>query len=435
MVDNARKNRAYGIRNALQKLATLPIVAQRDPNTNDKRYPIGQLWINQVTNSTYILTSVVANVPNWEPTGTVGSAPISEYIVAGDGSADYTTIQAALDAANTAGVPATVILRPGTYTENLTLYDEIDIEGNIYTGVTITGVHTPPTSGRITIQDCSLTSATDIFNSAVAGTTSITIEDCVIDVTNGYLFNLLNWTGFLGVFDTGAAGTTDGFVNNTGGAAITAVSSEVGAGAGTYTISGGTIRLRDMEIRCAGTFGGAASIDIDGSVFLGTITTAGTATILMANSVIETGATAAISHGSANPLTLSGIVINSSNNPAIAGAGAGVITLGSITFENNDIIAVGLIRSSVPKLAIGGLKIGQVVGVSTIGGATLVAGTVVVATTAVLATSRIFVTRSNIAGVPGYLSVTAVAPGISFTVTSSNVGDTSNFDWFIINPA
>jgi hypothetical protein len=259
----------------------------------------------------------------------------SKYIVDANGDTPYSTIQAALDEANSAGVPATIVVRPGTYAESLTLYDTIDIRGNIYTGVTITGTHTPPTSGRVTIQDCTLTSATDIFNSAAAGSTDLLLEDCVVNCTNGYTFNLLNWTGTLSIFDSGDISTINGWINNTGGATVVAESSEIGQGTGnSFTVSGNST-MRSANVGCPGTFTGTGTVDTAHCVFLGTITTASSVDTFFANSVIQTGANAAISHGSTGFVQMSSTIINSSASDVIIGTGAGNVNLGNMTFENS----------------------------------------------------------------------------------------------------
>ena len=144
---------------------------------------------------------------------------ISKYIVDANGDTPYTTIQSALDAANTAAVATAVYVRAGTYTENLTLYDGIDLWGAVGVADTetckIIGVHTPPATGTFTLRNIFLESATDIFNSAVAGTADLILIDCAINVTNGYTFNLVNWTGSFTGFDVGEIGSTnDGWINN-----------------------------------------------------------------------------------------------------------------------------------------------------------------------------------------------------------------------------
>lgn len=262
---------------------------------------------------------------------------ITKYVVDPTGAeTEYQTIQAALDEANTNGGNALVVVRPGTYTENLTLYDSVHLQGANEQATIIIGTHTPPASGNFNAFRCTFQSATDIFSSAIAGTSALVIEDCTFNVTNGYVFNLLNWTGSITVFDIGSIGTNDGVVNNTGGATVFLTGATLGAGTGNImTVSGSTI-FENVNLKCPISLQGSGTSTIKmGCEFNGTITTAATNSVTIINSEISTGATAAISHGSANTLTLSDVTIDSSNNPAIDGAGAGAIIVGSITFLNN----------------------------------------------------------------------------------------------------
>lgn len=74
---------------------------------------------------------------------------------------------------------------------------------------------------------------------------------------------------------------------------------------------------------------------------------------------------------------------------------------------------------------------------ATMGTGTLVGGTVVISTTKVTANSRIFITDNGggvVANI-GALYISARSAGTSFTVSSSNVLDTSNFSWIIIEPS
>lgn len=323
----------------------IAVIEHRDPTSADSHYPVGKRWINSTGNSEWTLTSksTIGGVitANWETTtGTGGgTSPISKYIVDADGSADYTTVAAAIAAASAAGTPATVYVRPGTYTENLTLVSTICIAGAIDDNTTIIGQHTPPTSGYFSFENITLESATNIIFSAAAGSASLSFEDCILNCANGWAFNVLNWTGSLSIFDCGFIGAADGAVRNTGGSAVTANSSDFGSGtANPFTISGAT-NIRDIELRCAGTFQGTGEIDIASCVFLGTLTTAGSCQLYMANSVIQTGATPSFTHGSSGVLELDEVVINSTNNPVISGSGAGVISLGTVDFSNGKNIA------------------------------------------------------------------------------------------------
>jgi len=70
------------------------------------------------------------------------------------------------------------------------------------------------------------------------------------------------------------------------------------------------------------------------------------------------------------------------------------------------------------------------------GTGTLSGGTVTINTTAVSSNSRIFLTLTN-SGVlnVGSLTVSAIVNGGSFTVTSTNIADTSTFNWIIFDPS
>lgn len=71
---------------------------------------------------------------------------------------------------------------------------------------------------------------------------------------------------------------------------------------------------------------------------------------------------------------------------------------------------------------------------TTMGVATLAAGTATVANTSVSATSRIFLTSQTTGASPGALRISARVAGTSFTVTSTDAADTSDFAWLIITP-
>lgn len=383
MPSNSRTG--YGIGSPLPPLSPVPVISTRVPLASDLNFELGTTWIDTTTNQAWTMTGSAAGAATWSLsspgasdvdtlTGDAGGAispvagninilggvttdvagapgsltvnpsangyPASPYIVGAAGEGGYATITAAITAATGSGTDQTIIVQPGTYTENLTLVDGITIVGTIAETTTITGVHTPPAAGTISFKTLTLTSATDIFNSAAAGTTAITVNDCDINVTNGYLFNLLNWTGDIFIFDSGAYGTNDGFINNTGGSDVRAENCSLGAGVGNaYGMSGGAVTFRRIDLTPPGTFGGAATVDVANSIFFGTLTTAGTATFLIGSCIFHTGATACINHGSAGTIVVDNDILNTANNPAIAGAGAGVLTIGSTSFENDTNLA------------------------------------------------------------------------------------------------
>lgn len=60
---------------------------------------------------------------------------------------------------------------------------------------------------------------------------------------------------------------------------------------------------------------------------------------------------------------------------------------------------------------------------------------VVVSNNTVTANTEIFLTSNVPSGGPGILSITARTPGVSFTISSSSIGDTSTVSWLLIEPS
>lgn len=264
-----------------------------------------------------------------------GLYPISEYVVDWRGTTEYTTIQSALDAAEAAGYNAGVYVRPGTYTEDLILYDGMDVIGAVGIADTgtfkIVGTHTPPTSGAVCIRNAYLESTTDVFNSAAAGTSSIILVDCAIAVTNGYTFNLPNWTGSFGAFDIGeVASTNDGWINNTAGATVFMTDVTIGAGSTNTMNVSGTTTMFNVNAQCPINFQSTGTANIRGCWITNGITTSDTAGVDISNTTIASGSTTAITHNSTTTMTTSDLTIDTSNATAIDGTGT--IQLGSVTF-------------------------------------------------------------------------------------------------------
>ena len=377
-----RRVTGYGVGAPRITLNPPPIISDRAPTSNDTRYPLGQNWVYKISatsSNIYELGSVSAGVAYWELLGggssdvnalsgdsgtatptagnisivgndlytvvgsgstltiteTAGAYPITPYVVGSSTEAGYTTIQSALDAANAAG-GGLVWVQAGTYTENLTLYDGCPVRGSKFSEVTITGVHTPPTTGAFSFIDCTLTSATDIFNSAAAGTASLLIETSVITITNGFIFNLANWTGTLSMDDGGDGGSTNnGIVTNTAGATILFVNFTMGAGTGQTMVTSGTTTLQNCEIGCPIDFQTGSVLDFIYCTFSAALTFSNNSTGTFFGCQWSTGATAAITMTSSAAVNVLNSSITSSNNPAVDGAGAGTLTLGNVTFTSN----------------------------------------------------------------------------------------------------
>ena len=78
-VNNNYQKISYGLTQALINVFPAPIVSKRAPTTADKA-PIGSVWVNTVTNSVYILSSVANNMANWVSTSG-GSGSFSSLTV------------------------------------------------------------------------------------------------------------------------------------------------------------------------------------------------------------------------------------------------------------------------------------------------------------------------------------------------------------------
>ena len=63
-VNNQRRNVAYGLSDALLNVSPLPIISKRAPLATDFA-PLGQIWVDTVLNTSYILTSIVSAAASW----------------------------------------------------------------------------------------------------------------------------------------------------------------------------------------------------------------------------------------------------------------------------------------------------------------------------------------------------------------------------------
>ena len=282
-----------------------------------------------------------------------GGYPITPYVVGPVGSAIYQTIQSALDAANAAGGGAVWVM-PGSYTENLTLYPSSQIigaNGNsdvtaVGTDITITGVHIPPVTGLVSVNNVYLLSATDIFNSSAAGAAIIVLENCNVACTNGFTFNLPNWTGALAKFNLQDNSTNNGIVNNIGGATCFFQNSNMGAGSGQTMITSGPTIIRYATISCPYNSGSGTSFDCRYNLFSSPVTFSGNSTGDFDFTDFYGNGAAAIVMSSSGAITIAKGTIETSNNPAIDGAGAGVLSLQGVDFTDSSTIAATVVLSS-----------------------------------------------------------------------------------------
>jgi len=287
----------------------------------------------------------------------VNAYPITPFVVGTVGSAGYQTIQAGINAANAAG-GGVVYIQPGTYTENLTLFDKVDLYGtpavsqNQGASTSIIGQHTPPISGHIGFNSIYFQNTSHIFNSAAAGTTHIVFLNCESAVQNGYFLNLPNWTGIFEFWDNNpsAAGApfavNDGGINNSSGATLFAFDCGIGFGTNVMALSG-VVFGTGINFSCPINFGTGSNITLDDCQFAGQVTFSGNATGNICTSRFTGGSNPSITMSSSASVKIASAIVDSSNNPAISGAGAGTLTYSDLVFLNNAAFAGTLTLATV----------------------------------------------------------------------------------------
>jgi hypothetical protein len=143
-----------------------------------------------------------AGTINLEAAGSGGGLPITDFVVDPAGGGSYTTIQSAVTAANAAG-GGSVWVRPGTYTENVTLYANVSVVGAVGgpnpaagPGVRLIGYLAPPSAGDVEIRNIGFynTTGSGVYSYAV-GTGSVRVIDCEVTGAIDAFVDLYSWAG------------------------------------------------------------------------------------------------------------------------------------------------------------------------------------------------------------------------------------------------
>ena len=308
-----------------------------------------------ILGSSTITTSGAGN------TVTVGPSsegyPITKYVVDASGDTAYSTFQSAVDAATLAGGNTLIEVRAGTYIENVIFDSSIVVKGVIGTlgvvsGTRLIGTHTPPATGHLSLSGITFESATDVFNSAAAGSATLYIEDAVFEITNGYVFNLPNWTGLLNMNNFGENSTNNGFVNNSGGATIFTNNGQVGAGVVNSMIANGDVRLDLTFLGCPSNIS-SGTMFINFALFSQTMTISGDATGDIILGDFFTGVNPAINITSTNPVNLKQTSIESTAVDVITGTG-------TIGFNSVNFVSSNGIANTVTQILTSVLKAGEI---------------------------------------------------------------------------
>lgn len=267
----------------------------------------------------------------------------AKFIVDSNGlqtGATHTTIQGAIADASAGD---TIVIRPGTYTEDITLTDELTLYG---LNCDIEDFQ-PKIVGKISLTSgsanvISLNCATNgDFAGANSSTGALNFHECRMDGDDN---TILSNTG------SGIIRVRQGTINlnttgikiyeNTGGGVFISRCSGGNGGVSTTasTSTSGTCRIEHCNIPFAFSASGGAfrishSIVDSGTISATTLSLTGTATALVRHSSLISGTQSTVSIGSGTTATIAESTIESSNANVLTGAGT--LNYGHITFTGS----------------------------------------------------------------------------------------------------
>ncbi len=266
------------------------------------------------------------------------------------GKGNYTTIGAALAAA-TSG--KTIFIRPGTYTENLTLVPGVNLTAfdcDAFTpNVTINGKITLSGAGTVSISGIALQTNSD-FCIVVSGTAAsiLNLYNCNIMCLNntGVSYTCSNAASSLNIFNADINTATTGIgvysMTSAGGLFIfNCFAANSGASTTANSNSNGVVTILYSQFGTPFATSSTGEIVFLYNLFstqnVTGITTAGSSTGNQVSfNLISTGSASAISAGTGTSILMEGNGIDSSNTNAITGIGT--VKLGMNSFSTSKII-------------------------------------------------------------------------------------------------
>jgi hypothetical protein len=276
----------------------------------------------------------------------------ARWIVDGLGfNGTHTTIAAALAAASSGD---TILILPGTYTENLTLPFGVNLKG-YDPGEFLYGSSSVIIKGKIidngtdianTISGIELLTNSDYVIS-LSGESSVILLNCRISASNNTPFNMTNTSANIFMYESnGDLGTTGiALTSQTHGDLWLYSSQFTNSGGSTTgtTISDGSIITWNSQLQCPLATSGTGLVQLNYSSFGSPITpytnqtwvtTAGTGGQNIINTCnFYSGTASAISVGSGTTLTFVTGNVNSSNTNAITGGGT--LVIGDVFFSGS----------------------------------------------------------------------------------------------------
>ena len=254
---------------------------------------------------------------------------------AGQGS--HTTIASALTDASSGD---TIFIRPGTFTENLTLKAGVNLAAyscDAYTpNVTIVGKCSYSSAGSVSISGIRLKTNSDFFLSVTGSAASIVnLSNCFLEVANntGIQFTSSSSSAEIKVAyctaDTGTTGIS--YFTDSSSGTLSFVYCEclnTGASSTASTKSAGLLNIKFCTYRLPVTYSSSNSNSNSFCSLISTastnstfLTTSGTGTFTINQSNVATGTATSISVGSGTSVNSNFSTYNSSNASVVSGSG------------------------------------------------------------------------------------------------------------------
>lgn len=266
------------------------------------------------------------------------------FVVDKLGNGDFTTIGAAITAAKSG---TTIFIRPGTYVENLTLKQGVDLDA--FSGdqeiptVTIQGKCSYSSAGTVNISNIALVTNADYCLSVTGSVASgINLNSCYVNCTNNTGIQFTSSSASSGIIlnycstnlgTTGIALYTHSSAGNLGFIYSDMVNSGNSTTASNNSSGFVTIFFCFTGIKFSTTSTGIISIEtssFDTSSLNATPLTLGGTTSTVYFAAISAGSASGISIG--GTATISNCIVSSTNTNAVTGAGT--LQNGGITFTN-----------------------------------------------------------------------------------------------------
>ena len=166
---NNRPNVAYCLNQPLGNIFPAPIVSARAPLSTDKA-PIGTLWIQPSTNSSWVLTSIVSNSATWS-SSSGGTGDFTNLTVTT--SATIGTYSGSVGS----GTGASIIVDPtGTFQVEVLAQGTIIIDSNADVSILSSAAGSSAILLGTTIGEIHLDSGSDIFLDTISSNGAITLQ-------------------------------------------------------------------------------------------------------------------------------------------------------------------------------------------------------------------------------------------------------------------